>query len=242
MRGRVESKLRTVRLVKYLAHSGVASRRKAEEIIAEGRVSVDGAVVKDPALDVEQDDAVKVDGKLVGVERREYYLLNKPAGVVSTADDPQGRTKVVDMVRAEGRVYPVGRLDAGSTGLMLLTNDGELANRLMHPRYGVEKTYSVKVKGRISNQATEKLSRGVEIDGGRTAPAKVKPKKRSSGSSRFEITIREGRNRQVRKMCQAVGHDVLELKRTQFGPLTLKGLEPGQSRVATTDEIRQLKQ
>ncbi len=230
-----------MRLVKYLAHSGVASRRKAEGIVADGRVSVDGEVVTDPACDVDEDSSVEVDGKQVGVERREYYLLNKPAGVVSTADDPQGRTKVVDMVRAKGRVYPVGRLDAESTGLMLLTNDGELANRLMHPRYGVEKTYAVKVKGKISNAAIEKLIKGVVIEGGRTTPAKVRPKKRSSGSSRFEITIKEGRKRQVRKMCTAVGHDVLELERTQFGPLTLKGLKKGQSRRATADEIRQLK-
>ncbi len=230
-----------MRIVKYLAHAGVGSRRKADEIVADGRVSVDGDVVIDPARDVDEDKTVEVDGKQVGVERREYYLLNKPAGVVSTADDTHGRTKVVDLVNADGRVYPVGRLDAESTGLMLLTNDGELANRLMHPRYGVEKTYAVKVKGRISNKAIENLTNGVEIEGGRTAPAKVRPKKRSSGSSRFEITIKEGRKRQVRKMCTAVGHDVLELERTKFGPLTLKGLKKGQCRRVNKVELRSLK-
>lgn len=230
-----------MRLVKFLAHAGVASRRKAEEIIAGGAVSVDGKVVTDPARDVDEHSKVMVKGRRVKAERHEYYLLNKPAGVMSTADDPQGRTKVVDLVKASGRVYPVGRLDVASTGLILLTNDGELANRMTHPRYGVEKTYSVRVRGKMPDAALGQLRRGVALDDGRTAPAKVSLKKRSPGSSRFEITIREGRKRQVRRMCEAVGHEVLELERIRLGPLTLKGLHSGQCRRLTVSEIRRLK-
>ncbi len=230
-----------MRLVKFLAHAGVASRRKAEELIAAGRVTVNGEVVIDPARAVDEGMAVKVGGRLVNIERREYFLLNKPAGVVSTADDPQGRTKVVDLVDAKGRVYPVGRLDAGSTGLILLTNDGELANRLMHPRYGIEKTYSVKVRGTITEEALHELKRGVMLEDGCTAPAKVKLKRRSSGSSRLEITIKEGRKRQVRRMCEAVGHDVATLERIRFGSLKLRGLKPGQSRHLKPDELSRLK-
>src|SRR5919107_5462029 len=191
-----------MRLAKFLAHAGVASRRAAEAIVAAGRVTVDGEVVTDPARDVDETSGVALDGRPVAPEPHEVHALNKPAGVVSTARDTHGRPTVVQLVRSPRRLYPVGRLDADSTGLILLTNDGELAELLTHPRYGVEKVYRAKVQpGRLSPHALDALRAGVRLDDGRTAPARV----RQVAPGLLEIAIREGRKRQVRRMVEAVG-------------------------------------
>ena len=227
-----------MRLAKFLAHAGVASRRAAERLIADGRVSVGGAVETNPATDVDVTSRVAVDDELVEPEPREVHVLNKPAGVVSTAHDTHGRPTVVDLVRSARRLYPVGRLDADSTGLILLTNDGELADLLTHPRYGVDKVYRAKVQpGRLSPRSLEALREGVVLDDGRTAPAKA----RQVGQGVVEITLREGRKRQVRRMCEAVGHRVVELERVAFGPLGLRGLDRGKSRRLNGAEVERLR-
>ena len=227
-----------MRLAKFLAHAGVASRRAAEAIVADGRVTVDGEVVTDPARDVDDTRRVEVDGRRVESEPREVHALNKPAGVVSTARDTHGRPTVVGLVRSRRRLYPVGRLDAETTGLILLTNDGELADRLTHPRYGVKKVYRARVQPvRLSPRALRALKEGVELDDGRTAPAQA----RQPATGIVEITIREGKKRQVRRMLEAVGHRVVELERVAFGPLGLRGLEPGKSRRLTKAEVERLR-
>jgi 23S rRNA pseudouridine2605 synthase len=227
-----------MRLGKFLAHAGVASRRAAEAIVAEGRVTVDGEVVTDPARDVDESTAVALDGRRVEPEAREVHALNKPAGVVSTARDTHGRPTVVQLVRSRRRLYPVGRLDADTTGLILLTNDGELAERLTHPRYGVKKVYRARVQPpRLSATALRALKEGVKLEDGRTGPAQVRPL--SAGV--VEITIREGKKRQVRRMLEAVGHRVVALERVAFGPLGLRGLEPGKSRRLTKAEVERLR-
>jgi 23S rRNA pseudouridine2605 synthase len=227
-----------VRLAKFLAHAGVASRRAAEGLVAEGRVSVGGEVVTDPARDVDESSGVVVDGAAVEPEPREVHALNKPAGVVSTARDTHGRPTVVELVRSRRRLYPVGRLDAETTGLILLTNDGALAELLTHPRYGVKKVYRARVQpARLSPRALAELRWGVELDDGRTAPARVK----RLGPDRVEITIHEGRKRQVRRMLEAVGHPVIALERVRFGPLWLGKLEEGKHRRLTAVEIEKLR-
>jgi 23S rRNA pseudouridine2605 synthase len=227
-----------MRLAKYLAHAGVASRRSAERLIAAGRVTVADEVVRDPARDVDEGSRVAVDGEAVGPEAREVHILNKPAGVVSTARDTHGRRTVTDLVPSRGRLYPVGRLDAGTTGLILLTNDGELANRLMHPRYEVPKTYRAHVEPpRVSERALRMLREGVELDDGRTSPARV----RQVEPGLLEITISEGRKRQVRRMCEAVGHPVTKLRRVAFGPLRLGGLSEGEHRRLEPAEVERLR-
>jgi 23S rRNA pseudouridine2605 synthase len=229
-----------MRLAKYLAHAGVASRRAAETIIAAGRVKVDGAVVTDPARDVDDTHSVLVDGRPVHTEGHERlaYALNKPKGVVSTASDPQGRTTVVQLVPVRERLYPVGRLDADTTGLILLTNDGELAHTLMHPSFEVPRTYRARVRNApVKEPALKALREGVELEDGRTAPARV----RRLGNDHIELTIHEGRKRQVRRMCEAVGHPVKSLERVAFGPLRLGQLEPGDHRRLTAAELERLR-
>jgi len=229
-----------VRLGKYLAHAGVASRRSAEALIAAGRVTLDGVLVTDPARDVGADAAVTVDGRPVGgAEPRVVYALNKPVGVLSTARDTHGRRTVIELLPAQGlRLYPVGRLDADSAGLILLSNDGELANRLTHPRFEVPKTYRVTLGGGpVTAAQLSELRSGVQLDDGVTAPARV----RSLGRGEIELTIHEGRNRQVRRMCTAVGHPVLELVRTRFGPLALGALQPGSHRRLSATEVERLR-
>jgi 23S rRNA pseudouridine2605 synthase len=231
---------KSMRLAKYLAHAGVASRRAAETLITQGRVTVDGALVNDPARNVEESSDVTVDGRRVsGPEPRVVYALHKPVGVVSTARDTHGRPTVLELVSAAGlRLYPVGRLDADSSGLILLTNDGELANRLTHPSFEVEKTYVARVAGGpIDDGGLRALRRGVELKDGLTAPARA----RRAGKDAIELTIHEGRNRQVRRMCEAVGHPVLELRRTAFGPLLLDGLAAGAHRRLSEVEIERLR-
>jgi 23S rRNA pseudouridine2605 synthase len=230
----------TTRLAKHLAHAGVASRRAAEGMIAAGRVTVDGETVTDPARGVTGAEAITVDGRaLGGTPRRVVYAVHKPAGVVSTAHDPQGRRTVVGLVpEARTRLYPVGRLDADTTGLILLTNDGELANHLTHPRYEVLKTYRARVGNPpVGERALRALREGVELDDGRTAPARVRP----LGPGELELTIREGRKRQIRRMCDAVGHPVLALRRVAFGPLRLGDLPPGAHRRLSAAEVERLR-
>jgi 23S rRNA pseudouridine2605 synthase len=227
-----------MRLAKFLAHAGVASRRAAEQLIADGKVTVGGEVVTNPATDVDDASGVAVDGKAVAAEPREVHALNKPPGVVSTARDTHGRPTVVGLVRSRRRLYPVGRLDADSTGLILLTNDGELADLLTHPRYGVDKVYRARVQPqRVSPRALKQLREGVTLEDGRTAPAKV----RQVAPGLLEITLREGRKRQVRRMCEAVGHRVVELERVAFGPLGLRGLALGKSRRLKDAEVERLR-
>jgi 23S rRNA pseudouridine2605 synthase len=226
-----------VRLAKFLAHGGVASRRKAEEIIAKGLVTVDGEVVTDPARDVGERDDVRVNGASVAAEAREVWAVNKPVGVVSTAREPGSRTPVVDLVETEARLYPVGRLDADSSGLLLLTNDGELANRLTHPRYEVPKTYVASLKSQIAAGDLKRLALGVELEDGPTSPTQVKRR----GDREVEIVLREGRNRQVRRMLEAVGNEVVALRRVAFGPLRIGGLKEGDARRLSEEEIAQLR-
>jgi 23S rRNA pseudouridine2605 synthase len=228
-----------MRLAKFLAHAGVASRRAAEGIVREGRVSVGGEIVLDPARDVDEHDEVQVDGAPVALEAEHVvYMVNKPSGVVSTAKDTHGRPVVTDLVDGGVRLYPVGRLDADTTGLILLTNDGELANRLMHPRYEVPRTYVAKVQGGfVKNRALARLREGVVLEDGTTAPAQV----RQVRPGVLELTLHEGRKRQVRRMCEAVGHRVLALRRVRFGPLELGRLEEGKARPLKPAEVKALK-
>src|SRR5437763_7032400 len=225
-----------VRLHAYLARAGVASRRGADELIKAGRVRVNG---EPGALNtfVEAGDRVEVDGRLLAPQRLAYVLLHKPAGVVTTARDPRRRKTVVDLVRHEARVVPVGRLDADTTGALLLTNDGPLAHRLAHPRYEVEKVYEAEVEGEPSNDALRRLREGVDLDDGRTAPARV----RRLGPSRLELAIHEGRKHQVKRMLGAVGHPVTRLHRSRYAGLTLNGLGPGASRELTGPEVESLR-
>lgn len=228
-----------MRLAKYLSTTGVASRRASEEIIRSGRVTVGGVSVTDPARDVQPDDAVAVDGKPVahGHTERVVYALNKPAGVVSTARDPQGRPTAVTMVPQTERLYPVGRLDIDTTGLILLTNEGDLAHRLTHPSFEVQKTYRALVGGPPVREADlQRLRDGVELDDGRTAPARV----RRVAADTIEITIHEGRKRQVKRMCEAVGHPVKRLERFAFGPLQLGDLPRGRWRKLDAGEVEAL--
>jgi 23S rRNA pseudouridine2605 synthase len=230
-----------VRLAKYLAHAGVASRRAAERLIAGGRVRVDGAVVTDPARDVDDSNEILADGQAVRIEALEYHLVNKPIGVVSTAREPGGREKVTDLVDSKARLYPVGRLDADSSGLILLTNDGELANRLMHPRYEVDKRYRVRVRGSPSKAALGSLRGGVELEDGRTAPARVDVLDSTGRETVLDLVIHEGRKRIVRRMLEAVGYPVIALERVAFGPLELGRLRAGSSRRVRPHELEQLK-
>ncbi|HET7120179.1 MAG TPA: pseudouridine synthase [Solirubrobacterales bacterium] len=227
-----------MRLAKFLAHGGVASRRRAEEIIGKGLVTVGGEVVTDPARDVGEGDDVRVNGDPVGAEAREVWAVNKPAGVVSTAREPGARPAVVELVETSARLYPVGRLDADTTGLLLLTNDGALANQLTHPRYEVPKTYRVALRTPLAQRDLERLARGVELEDGPTAPTQV----RRLGEREVEIVLREGRNRQVRRMVEAVGNRVVALRRVRFGPLQLGGLKEGQARRLTEDEVTKLRE
>jgi len=227
-----------MRLAKYLATAGVASRRAAEEIVRAGRVTVEGQTITDPAHDVSDASAVALDGRrLSSTRERVVYALNKPAGVVSTARDPQGRPTVVTMVPQTERLYPVGRLDIDTTGLILLTNQGELAHRLTHPSFEVEKTYRVVVGGPALHERTlRSLREGVELEDGRTAPARV----RRIAADTLEITIHEGRKRQIKRMCEAVGHPVKRLERVAFGPLALGDLARGRWRRLSDAEVEAL--
>lgn len=217
-----------MRLQKYLAQAGIASRRKCEEMIAQGRVRVNGRRVDTMGFIVSESDKIELDGKPVsGFSPKLYLLLNKPRGVVSTAKDDKGRKTVLDLVPNMPRLYPVGRLDCDSEGLLLLTNDGAFANKLMHPRYGILKTYRVKFRGEMSEETFERLKAGVLLDDGIARPDEVRFLGVENGKTYLSICIHEGRNRIIRRMGEALGHEVLRLRRTGYGPLTLSGLKPG---------------
>lgn len=229
------------RLQKVLAQAGLGSRRACEVLIDEGRVEVNGEVARLGRRVDPEHDRVSVDGVTIPVRPGlVYYLLNKPAKVVTTASDPEGRPTVVDLVPAEPRVFPVGRLDWDTEGLLLLTNDGDLAHGLTHPSRGVPKTYLAEVSGVPSRGALRQLREGIDLDDGRTAPAKARLAQTTPTGSALEIVIHEGRNRQVRRMCEAIGHPVRRLVRTRFGPLHGNRLAPGQWRALTQAEIRAL--
>ena len=225
-----------MRLNAYLARAGVASRRGADELIKAGRVTVNGEPGQLNTF-VQSRDRVEVDGERVALQRLAYVLLHKPAGVVTTARDPQGRPTVVGLVPAEPRIVPVGRLDADTTGALLLTNDGPLAHRLAHPRYGVEKVYEAEVEGEPDDETLDALRNGIELDDGATAPARV----RRLGPNTIELALHEGRNRQVRRMLEAVGHPVARLHRSAYAGLTLEGLEPGRWRELEPSEVDALR-
>ena len=229
------------RIQKVLARAGVGSRRAVEEMIAAGRIRVNGATARlggriDPAK-----DEVLLDGSPIPLAADlVHFLLNKPEGVVSTAADPEGRPTVVDLIETEERVWPVGRLDVESEGAILVTNDGDLALRLTHPRYGLPKTYLAQVRGDVGGAALTQLRRGVELEDGVTAPTETHIVEKVGGRTMLEMTIREGRNRQVRRMCEAVGHPVERLVRTAIGPVGLGRLKPGRSRRLSPLEVRSL--
>jgi 23S rRNA pseudouridine2605 synthase len=224
-----------MRLNAYLARAGIASRRGADELIKAGRVTVNGEPGRLNTF-VESRDRVEVDGRPVALQALAYILLNKPAGVVTTARDPQGRSTVVDLVPREPRVVPVGRLDADTTGALLLTNDGPLAHRLAHPRYGIDKTYVADVEGEPTDATLHALADGVELDDGRSAPARV----RRLAPSRIELVLHEGRNRQVRRMLESVGHPVTQLHRSAYAGIPVDDLEPGQWRALELAEVQLL--
>jgi 23S rRNA pseudouridine2605 synthase len=231
------------RLQKILSRAGISSRREAETIIVAGRVAVNGGVVTELGSKADLDhDRVTLDGKPVRPKmERIYLLLNKPAGYVTTLKDPEGRPVVTDLLKGiTERVYPVGRLDYNTEGLLLLTNDGDWANKLAHPRHEVEKEYLVKVRGVVLPDQVRSLAAGVELDDGRTAPAKARVVHETDRNSHIAITIHEGRYRQVRRMCEAVGLTVASLKRTRYGILELGDLRPGESRRLTLEEVKKL--
>ena len=225
-----------MRLNAFLARAGVASRRRADELIKAGRVAVNGEPGQLNTV-VGARDRVEVDGEEVARQRLRYVLLHKPAGVVTTARDPQGRPTVVELVPAEPRVVPVGRLDVDTTGALLLTNDGRLAHRLAHPRYGVEKTYVAEVDGDLGEDALQRLRDGVDLDDGGTALARD----RILGPGRVELVLHEGRKHQVKRMLAAVGHPVTRLHRSAYAGLTLEGLEPGECRELEPSEVERLR-
>lgn len=229
-----------MRLNAYLARAGVASRRRADDLIRDGRVRVNGEVGQLNTV-VGKRDVVEVDGERIVRQLLSYVLLHKPAGVVTTASDPEGRPTVVELVPREPRVVPVGRLDVNTTGALVLTNDGDLAHRLAHPRYGVPKVYEADVEGSPSPGAVARLRDGVELEDGVTAPADVRVLDRGNRSSRLELTLHEGRKHQVRRMCEAVGHPVRRLHRPRYAGLDLGGLEPGAWRELTAREVAALK-
>ncbi|MBB2480956.1 rRNA pseudouridine synthase [Bacillus sp. APMAM] len=232
------------RLQKVIAQAGVASRRKAEGLIIEGKVKVNGKVVKELGTKVSPSDKIEVEGIPLEKEEKVYFLFYKPRGVISAVSDDKGRKVVTDFLPdIKERVYPIGRLDYDTSGLLLLTNDGEFANLLMHPRYEINKTYVAKVQGIPTKMALKQLEKGIRLEDGKTAPAKVKllsfDKKKQK--SIMEITIHEGRNRQVRRMLEAIGHPVQKLRRERFAFLTLSGINAGEIRELTPHEVKQLR-
>ena len=233
------------RLQKVMAEAGVASRRASEKLIATGHVQVNGQTVTTLGTKVTAKDKIEVDGVPRHREKQVYYLLNKPRGVISSAHDEKGRRTVVDILREdeiEERIYPVGRLDYDTTGLLLLTNDGALANKMMHPKFAVDKTYVAKVKGLISNDDLKQLRTGVKVDGRRTKPAKTRLKgtDREKKTSIVQLTIHEGHYHQVKRMLAAVGHPVIKLHRESYGFLNLQGVQPGDYRELRPEEVKRL--
>ena len=231
-----------MRINQYIASAGITSRRKADELIEKGRVKVNGAILTSPGYHVEDGDIVEVDGvRITPAERKVYYLLNKPAGYVTSTVDKEGRPLVTELVPDEVRVFPVGRLDLNTTGLLILTNDGELSNKLMHPSHEFSKRYLVRAQGIVTRAEAAKLEKGIDIGGFVTSPADVHLLKHDRNSTVAEIVIHEGKNRQVRRMFKAIGHPVLELCRTGLGNLEIGRLAVGQCRKLSPAEVEQLR-
>ena len=230
------------RLQKYIANSGVASRRKAEELILDGKVKVNGKVVRELGTKVSGSETIEVNGNILAKEDKVYYLLNKPRGIISSSNDEVGRKTVVDLIEEDKRIYPVGRLDYDTTGIIILTNDGEIANLLMHPKNEIEKTYVAKINGILSPKDQMILKNGVVIDGVKTSKAKVKLKKidKENNKSIVELTIHEGKNHIVKKMFAALGYDVEKLKRERIAFLDLTGLKSGEYRKLNIKEVKEL--
>lgn len=228
------------RIQKVIANSGYTSRRKAEELILQGKVKVNGKVLKELGTKVSETDIIEIDGNILKKDNRIYVLLNKPRGIVTTTSDDKHRKTVVDLIDIPTRIYPVGRLDYDTTGVLLLTNDGELTNGLIHPSNNIEKVYIAKIKGLINPVDLKKLSSGVIIDGKKTAKAKVKLRKfdKKKETSIVELTIHEGRNHQVKKMFEAIGYEVLKLKREKFAFLTVNDLKSGDYRYLSIKEVK----
>jgi 23S rRNA pseudouridine2605 synthase len=233
-----------LRLAKYMAEAGVASRRKAEKLIMQGRVKVNGLPVKEKGYIINPEaDRIEFDGRILTREEKVYILLNKPAGYVSSVVDHRGRPTVVDLIKdIDLRVYPVGRLDLDTEGLLLLSNDGDFTNLMIHPRYEIPKTYQVLVAGKPEADSLQMLREGIELEDGITAPAQADIIETYEDKTRLQIRIHEGRKRQVKRMCLAIGHPVISLKRTAFGFLTLQGVSPGEYRFLTPGEVNKLKQ
>lgn len=231
------------RLHKFMAQCGIASRRKCEEYIVEGRVEVNGEIIRELGTKVTEADEVRVDGVVVQAERLLYVLMNKPKGVITTMDDEHGRRTVMGYLpELRSHVKPVGRLDQDTEGLLIFTNDGELSLRLTHPRYGVEKEYFARVAGQITEEKVDKLRKGVFIEGGRTAPARIDVESADERSSTMKMILHEGKKRQIRLMCESVGHQVLSLKRVRYAFLTVRGMREGESRMLGKAEVDRLRQ
>ena len=234
-----------VRIQKYLANIGVASRRKIEELLSEGAITVNGKIViESPCFVNPEQDKITVDGRKIKHRREEkvYYLVNKPRGYICTSSDPDGRKKVIDIIPpSRERIYCVGRLDAESTGLVILTNDGNLTNRLTHPRYGVKKTYMVNISDRVDGEDTEKILEGLYLDGTKCKPDSIKIARRSNTSTLLEVVMSEGKNREIRRLFARLGYKVRRLRRVSIGPVTDRGLKTGNWRPLTIKEIKQLK-
>ncbi|MFN2341508.1 MAG: pseudouridine synthase [Halanaerobium sp.] len=231
------------RLQKVMAHAGVASRRKSEEIIAEGRVKVNGEIVTEMGFKVDPEaDEIIVDGEVISEEKKRYILLNKPEGYITTVSDPEGRPTVMDLIPdLKQRLYPAGRLDYDSSGLLIMTNDGDLTYKLTHPKKEVDKKYRVLAQGELKEEDFEKFEEGMIIDGQKTAPAKISNVSYKNDQTQFEIVIHEGRNRQVRRMAKIAGFSVISLKRVAFAFLTLKGVKEGDFRYLSDQEVDKLK-
>ncbi len=230
------------RLQKVMAEAGVASRRKCEKLIAEGKVRVNGEIISEPGFKVDSSkDTIEVEGQILTLPNKVYLLLNKPTGYLTSVSDPFERSTVMDLIKEDTRVFPVGRLDKDTEGLLVFTNDGELANRLMHPSFKFKKTYVAEVEGSPTQESLGRLRRGIQLDDGITYPAEVNFLKKRDKSSVIEISISEGRKRQVRRMFKSIGHDVIKLRRVNYGPLTLEGLKLSEYRYLTNMEVKSLK-
>ncbi len=231
-----------MRLNKFLASCGIASRRKCDELIFAGKVKVNGEIIKTPAFKIDPEkDEVSVNENIVKLPKKIYIALNKPEGVLCSLKDDFGRTLIIDLLpEIKERIFPVGRLDFNSEGLILLTNDGELSNRLIHPKYKVEKTYHVLIKGNIDEDSLEKLSKGIELDGKKTQPSKIKILDMGKKTTFIEIKIKEGKKRQIRRMLKEVGYEVKKLRRVKFGPIKLGRLKKGEWRYLTKKEVENL--
>ena len=228
------------RLQKVIANSGYCSRRKAEELIINGKVRVNGKLVYELGTKVSETDDIMIDNKLITKENKEYILLYKPRGVVTTTNDDKKRKTVLDLIETNKRIYPIGRLDYDTTGILLLTNDGELTNLLIHPKNIIDKVYVAKIKGNLTGLEIKQLEKGIIIDGNKTAPCKVKVRKKTKEYSFVQIIIHEGKNHQVKKMFEAVNHEVVKLKREKIAFLDLRGLKPGEYRYLSIKEVKKL--